>query len=418
MTSGTSHHENSASEAGPTRNRNVLIVTSDFGGGTGTHLRSLLEHRDLKTCPTTLLCQGNHELSPPTHVPMVTDAARGPLHRFPVAQARRLRQLHYVVLQQAPAIVHTYFTWSIILGRILKQMGVIRHLVENREDQGFSLSEWDLRLLRLTANVPDRIICVSDAVRRVVLESEGVRPSRATVIRNGIHIPEDLPSDWEHARLRRELGFSPGDLIVGMVANLNRPVKGVGHFLDAIPRIRARVSNARFLIVGGGELEPSLRKKARELKIDDAVVFAGRRTNVTPFYGIMDVSVLTSLSEGLSIVALESMSFGLPLVLTDVGGNPEVVEDGTNGFLVPPRDADAFSNAVVRLLSNAHLRRQLGHAGSQRVRGEFALKKVEERYQGIYDEVLRHSALHDDPPPASWPQKTGAGVTTARREQW
>ena len=132
-----------------------------------------------------------------------------------------------------------------------------------------------------------------------------------------------------------------------------------------------------------------MRDKATALGIASYVIFAGYCEEVERYYAIMDISVLTSLSEGLSITLLESMSYGLPVVITRVGGNPEVVVDGQTGYLVPARDVPSFVERVVRLLQNPDLRARMGQEGCRRIMQKFQMKDVAKRYLEIYTDLLR-----------------------------
>ena len=176
-----------------------------------------------------------------------------------------------------------------------------------------------------------------------------------------------------------------------MVANLNRPVKGVEYFIDAMPRILQQVPSARFVIFGDGMLRVGLEQQAATLGVQDHVLFAGYRTDVARYYPAFDVSVLTSLSEGLSITLLESMQHGLPVVVTDVGGNPEVVIDGVTGYLVPPRSVGPFAKRVVQLLADPNLRRQMGEAARRVVLERFDADRVAQQYLDIYAQVRSSS---------------------------
>ena len=305
---------------------------------------------------------------------------------YPIAQIRSLGLLFRIMKDRHPDVLHTYFFWSIIYGRLLKWFGIIHLLVENREDQGFGWGRHEYHWLKTTRNIPDKIICVSEAVKQVVMEREGVEESRIAVIHNGVD-PHQEPTGMQ-AITRRELGFSDDHLVIGMVANYNRPVKGVTNFLDAIPAIVSAVPSARFLFVGGGDEENSLRSKALELGIDPYVVFAGYKKEIHRYYEIMDISVLTSLSEGLSLTLLESMSYGIPIVATNVGGNPEVVAEGESGFLVPARENGPLVDRIVELLLNAELRRRMGSEGRSRVEEKFRMRDVSSRYLEIYKGLL------------------------------
>jgi glycosyltransferase involved in cell wall biosynthesis len=382
-------------EAGrdPLRATTILVVTNTLRGGTGAHIVRLLERLAGSCWQPLLLCQGSRDFDPPASVPLLEDFERQ-RDRFPVAQWRQLRTVHRLVRKHRPALVHAFFFWPIIYGRVLKRLGVIPHLVENREDQGFIWSETDYRILRATAAVPDRVICVSEAVREVVLEREGTPEDRTVVIRNGVQLPAGAHSQDDLDAARSEFGFGPEHRIVGMVANLDHAVKGASYFVDALPLIVARVPEARFLVLGEGREKAALQARADELGVGDRVVFAGFRSDVHRLYPIMDVSVLTSLSEGLSITILESMSFGIPVVATAVGGNPELVRHGESGFLVPPKDLVSFVDAVVRVLGDPQLARRLGQEGRKIVERDFALETVAGRYAELYRDVLNSEDGH------------------------
>jgi glycosyltransferase involved in cell wall biosynthesis len=304
---------------------------------------------------------------------------------YPVAHLQYLVRLQKIMKDFRPDVVHAYFFWSIIYGRLLKLAGTVKILVENREDQGFNWGRHEYIWLRATNRLPDRIVCVSEAVKRVVVEREGIEPSRIEVVSNGIDIQQG--TSGKHEVIRRELGFDADHLVLGMVANYNRPVKGVGNFLDAIPAIVKEMPSARFLFVGGGDEENSLRDKARSLGIEKYVVFVGYKKDIRPYYEIMDISVLTSFSEGLSLTLLESMGYGIPIVATRVGGNPEVVEEGLTGYLVPVNDTPALVDRIVKLLKDQDLRQNMGREGRLRAERQFQMRGVANRYLELYNRL-------------------------------
>ena len=114
----------------------------------------------------------------------------------------------------------------------------------------------------------------------------------------------------------------------------------------------------------------------------------GFREDVHRFYALMDVSVLTSFSEGLSITILESMKYGVPVVVTDVGGNPEIVSNGRTGFLVPPGDSQEFADAVIRMLRDPSRRQRFGRDAQRVVECEFDLARVSRQYEQVYRQLL------------------------------
>lgn len=364
--------------------RRILYLTADLGGGTGNHLLSLLAELDTSRWAAEIVTPRPVRARIEPTVPVrVLDPSR--FRRSPLVQIEQLHAVGRVCARQEPHLVHAYFFWTILYARLLRLTGKIPVLVENREDQGFNWGRHEYAWLRATRHAPDRVVCVSDAVRATVQEREGFDEERLTVIRNGI-TPHRPAPDKQDAR--STLGLAIDDLVVGMVANFDRAAKGVDLFVESIPGIVDAVPSARFLLVGRGRNEPEVRALARRLGIEDRLVMAGFRPDVETAYAAMDVSVLTSRTEGLSITLLESMDHGLPVVATDVGGNPEVVVHDTTGILVPVDDRAHFVRAVVDLLRDPAARRRMGERGRERVAQEFRISRTAERYAELYDELL------------------------------
>ena len=364
----------------------VAIITNDIGGGTGNHLLSMLKHWDKSFWNTVIFSTApGWDRTVPDVLIQYLPPSRYFRH-YPVAQFRYLAQLKKKFFSMRPDIVHTYFFWSIIYGRLLKMAGNINILVENREDEGFNWGFHEYLMLRLTKYLPDKIICVSEAVKKVVQEREGMEESRIAVINNGVD-SNNVPSGLQTVT-RQELGFHEENLVVGMVANYNRPVKGVGNFLEVVQTIVSAVPSARFIFVGGGNEENALREKVKSLGIEPYLVFVGYTKEIHRYYEIMDISVLNSFSEGLSLTLLESMGYGIPVVATSVGGNPELVVEGETGYLVPVNNHRLLADRIVKLLSNPELRRRMGEEGRRRVERKFRMTDVADRYLDIYKGLL------------------------------
>lgn len=241
--------------------------------------------------------------------------------------------------------------------------------------------------------MPDRVICVSEGVGRVAARREGLASDpKLRVIHNGVDIPERFGEPDAVRRKRAELGIQPGERVIGVVTNLNRPVKGVEYLIKATPTILRAVPEARFLIFGDGPLRPDLEASARELGVASRITFMGFRSDVRDWYQLFEISSLTSLSEGLSVTILESMAFGVPVVATRVGGNPEIVVDGRTGLLVPPREPVAFAEAVIGLLRDRNRLARMGEHARQEVQ-RFSTKAVAQRYDAVYREVARQAAI-------------------------
>lgn len=371
------------------RRPRVVILTSDFGGGTGNHLLQRLREPDSARVDVRILTEVRRtaRIDPP--VPVEHLRPFGPVDVYPIAQCRRFLELRKRLNELRPDVLHTFFFWPVLYGRLLKKIGVVDRLVENREDLGFNWGYQEYALLRLTRRLPDRVIAVAQAVKQQAVAKERLRPDHVTVIRNGIRAePVKTRPGGELEALRRELGIGRDAPVVGMVANLNRPVKGARFLVDAVPAILDEAPETRFLVVGDGDLLPRLRRRAETRQIEDAIVFAGYRDDVDACYQTMDVAVLPSLSEGLSITLLEAMRHELPCVATNVGGNSEIVVDGVTGYLVPARDVDALSSRILELVERPELRQELGRAGRRRVTSEFDMTAVARRYSDVYESVI------------------------------
>lgn len=366
--------------------RRVVFLTDDLGGGTGIHLISMLKHWDKRRWQAEIISRAplGSRLSP--DVPIRYLPRNGSLKMYPFAQIRDYSRIRRMVAERSPCVAHAYFFWSILFGRLLKWEGKVRTLVENREDLGFGWGVHEYSWLRMTKSLPDRIVCVSDAVKQTVMERESIEDNRIVVIRNGVDAFPDASGDA--AATRKSLGLGEDHLVVGMVANFNRSVKGASLLLDAIPKIVQAVPSSRFLLVGGGEEENSLRAKTQSLGIEPYTVFAGFRPDIFRYYAVMDISVLTSFSEGLSITLLESMRCGIPVVATRVGGNPELVCDGVTGFLVPAGDVPSFVERTVKLLKDKELRSRMGKEASLRAMRDFRLEDVASRYLDLYERLV------------------------------
>ncbi len=228
----------------------------------------------------------------------------------------------------------------------------------------------------------DRVITVSDAVR-VALERSGVRPERLRTVHNGIAIEAFEAAGSRRAEVRRSLGWGD-DPIVLMVAVLRR---GKGHdvLFSAVPTIRASVPNARFVLVGEGELGRELRSDAAPL--GEAVEFLGERWDVPDLMAAADLIVLPSWAEALPNVLLEAGAAGRAAVSTDAGGAAEIVRDGETGYIVPIGAPEPLATRIVELLEHPDRRAEMGEAARARVRAEFTFAAQARRTVEIYEQV-------------------------------
>jgi L-malate glycosyltransferase len=228
----------------------------------------------------------------------------------------------------------------------------------------------------------DRVIAASEAIAGV-LRKDGLARDRVRVVHEGV--PDRAPQPGGREVLR-ELGVPDGAPVVGNVAALTGH-KDQATLLAAAVTVTARVPDARFVIVGDGELRDELESLSRRLGLERRCVFAGFRTDLDRLIPAFTVFCLSSRMEGLGTSLLDAMAFGVPVVATATGGIPEAVADGVTGRLVPPRDPEALAAALVDALEHPEHRRAWGRAGRRRFEERFTADRMVEATLAVYGEL-------------------------------
>lgn len=236
----------------------------------------------------------------------------------------------------------------------------------------------------------DRVTAVGQFVRRALVRNEAIPAKRIDVVYNGIE-PGPEPTDDDRAAARRLLGIDPGRPVVMQVARFH-PVKDHDTAIRAWTNVHKAIPDALLVLVGDGEGRAAIQTMAAERGLQDAVQFTGAVDNARQLIPAADLCMLTSLSEGVSVTLLEAMAAALPVVATDVGGNPEVVEHGKTGMLAPRRDAATISQTLIKLLPNApYARLTLGMAGRERLLKRFTADRMHAGYAQLYESIAGDS---------------------------
>ena len=290
-------------------------------------------------------------------------------------------------------IVHTYLVSSNIFGSVAARLARVPVKITSRRDTGFSRN-WRLRLVEETLVNPfvSCVTAVSSAAAEAALSERGLSADRLVTIPNGIDVRRWKPKGQLRDSARARWGIGRDTPALGMIGSLS-PVKGHRDLLRAFRSVLGEHAEARLFLVGDGVLREELERLAAELGITSRVVFTGVRSDIGPILAMLDISVLSSLTEGLSNAILESMAMARPVVATAVGGNLGVVEDGVTGLLVPPGDSEALGHAVVRLLNDPPLARSMGEAGRRRVEKHFGLDRMVAGYERLYRSLLEDRDL-------------------------
>jgi glycosyltransferase involved in cell wall biosynthesis len=245
--------------------------------------------------------------------------------------------------------------------------------------------------LRRTANrwflnhLADAVSAVSDFSAASLAEKDGFHGPSIVVIENGVDIQR-----FNGPASLRNLDLDRGRRYLVCVARFH-PVKDHATLLRAFAIVARQRSDVDLLLVGDGPLRGDLEKLARELGIEERVRFVGLRHDVPGLLRAAEIFVLTSLSEAAPLTVLEAMASRLPVVVTAVGGNPEIVRDGVDGYLAPRGDAPAIASAILSLLDDPKAAGALGAAGAARVRERYSLERTIERYFALYARLAGHA---------------------------
>ena len=289
-----------------------------------------------------------------------------------------LRQVSREIRVREIEIVHTHQSRASFLGVILKLLTGVP-----------SVATAHCRRLQLHWMWNDHVIAVSRATREFHCRYNLCSSQNITVIPCFVDSQRFSKAASESRRLtRQEYGIEWDQPLIGVVGHVCKR-KGLIHLVKALPAIQAAVPQVRVLIVGTEERSygDAVRDCARELGVSRTLIWAGHRIDVERVLSALDLFVLPSLEEQIPLAILEAMASGLPVVATTVGGIPECVRDGVEGWLVPPAAPRPLASAVVRLLQDESMRLRMGQAGQRRAREEFSpaqnARQVEALLRGI-----------------------------------
>ncbi len=369
----------------------VLHLIRPAAGGMKRHLLSLLGRLDQDFFEIIVCCPGG---------PLAEEIRRSGWRVFTLPLKGELSFAHDLITicrlagilqNERITILHAHSAKAGLVGRLAAYLSrtplifLTAHnsILDNRPAwERFIFSAVERSLNRVT----DRVIAVSEALRRELIRKEGLPADKVTTIYNGID-PGCVPSPGERRKALCRLGlpFGKGKL-VGTVARL-APQKGVTYFLRAAAML-VKDYPVNFLIVGDGPLRRQLQKEAASLGLENRVLFTGERDDVPVILAALDVFVLPSLTEGFPFTILEALAAARPVVATRVGGVPEIITDNLTGLLVEPGDPAALALAIARLLGDREKALSLGRLGQERIREKFTDRQMVQRVEEEYRRAL------------------------------
>ena len=321
------------------------------------------------------------------------------LHReiSPIRDLRAIVRLAQLIRRERPTILHTHTAKAGAVGRIAALLArdarppIVVHTFHGHVLRGYfgSVMSFAFRTLeRLLACTTTALIAVSPEVRDDLVALHVAPASKFTVVRLGIDLAQRVDNDGERRReTRRQMGLRDDAFVVGWVGRMTA-VKNTDSVVQALRQLMERGIDAYAVLVGDGPDRDHLERYARDLGVIKRCLFLGYQEDVARFYDAMDVLLLPSINEGTPVSVIEALAAGRPAVATRVGGIPDVVRDGVDGFLVDLGDADALADRLADLAADPIRRAEMGEAGRARVFERYAVERLVDDVDKLYRLLL------------------------------
>ncbi len=306
---------------------------------------------------------------------------------------RALLRLWWIALRMKPRAVQGFLPITNLMAAVAGRFAGVPLVITARRALGTHQDRYPLfkPFDRLTNRLSHRVTINSRAVGEDTIRRDGIDPGKLVLIPNGLDSSRFASAAADRSAIREELGLLPSHQAIVCVGNLIA-YKGHADLIDAIGVLAARRPDIRLLLAGedrgiGGELH----ERAAALDIAGSVTFLGRRNDIARILAAGDLFVLPSHEEGFSNALLEAMASGLPVIASAVGGNPEALENGTLGLLVPPGNAAALAAAIGRLLDDPAHARTLGLRARAAVAGRYSPDAMIDAHLALYQGGTHHA---------------------------
>lgn len=364
----------------------VLHVTFDMTiGGAQQVIRQLIENMDESQVHSDIVCIDN-KLGELGDLLQHKGIKIFLLKRRPGFDITLIKDLYHLVKLNQYDIVHCHQYSPYVYG-LLSSIFTSAKVVFTEHGRFYpDYGTWKRKLINPIFNYfTAQSIAISRATKDALIDFENFRSDSIDVVYNGIKDHSSM--DIDENSLKDQFSIPKESLILGTISRL-QPIKNQKMMISAFKKVHDEFSNSHLLIVGDGEIKQDLELLTQELSLTDCVTFTGFQNDPYVFHKIIDVFLLSSFSEGTSMTVLESMSFSKPCVLTQVGGNPEIITDGEGGYLVESDDVEQFSKRCLELLMSESLRTDMGHKARLSFEKSFRIKNMVTSYQNIYQNIL------------------------------
>jgi glycosyltransferase involved in cell wall biosynthesis len=367
----------------------VLLFTDSFSrGGTERQFVRLVKSLDRSQYDLTIACLHRRgqllSEAESTGIPIVEFPINS-LYNFRAAQL--FAQLVRFLRREQIQIVHAFDFYTSLFAVPAARVAGVPVVLASRRELLHLRNPWQQQAIRVACRLATGVVVNSRAACNDVIGPESAIRNRVELLPNCIDLREFEPR-LSSAEVRRELGVSPNSIVIAALGNL-RPEKDLETFLLAARHILDVIPSAEFLLIGDGPERDRLKQTVDELHLTKQVYFLSDRSDVADLLGAIDILVMSSSTESFPNAILEAMAVGRPVVATNVGGIPELVEEGQTGFLVPVRDPTAIADRVLCLYRDSDRRQRMGRAARARVESNFTVEDIVARLDGIYSSFLR-----------------------------
>ncbi|PYX88295.1 MAG: hypothetical protein DMG67_17525 [Acidobacteria bacterium] len=299
---------------------------------------------------------------------------------------RQLLRLAVFLRRKNFHALHAHDLWANLLGVPAARLARTPVIISSRRylaDLEWH-TPWRNRLMGLIYRRSTQVVVNSVAVRETLLGSYGLPLKKVRIVYNAVDIDRFMGVQPDRDRLLPGVGI--GAKVIAVVANMYSPVKGHAHLIAAASSVCSALPETIFLLIGDGRERSKLEQLVREAGLENNFLFAGHRKDVPELLACCNLAVLPSEAEAMPNALLEAMASGLPVVATRVGGNLEVIEDGANGLLVPPRDPETLAAAIQRMLQDSPFAARLARAGQEQVRNRFSFDHLIAEFERLYQD--------------------------------
>ncbi len=291
-------------------------------------------------------------------------------------------RIRKAILTYNPDIIHLHSRrgadiMGLIAAKTTNTPVVLSRRVDNREPKLWARAKYSLY---------DHVITISDGIKQVLIK-EGVKKDKITVVHSAVDI-----ASFNHLCQKKhfydEFNLPNNAKTIGVIAQLI-PRKGHRFLLQVAPRLIKEIPNLRILFFGKGSLENELKHLIKDKDLQNNVLLVGFREDIAKWIGCLDLVVHPAIMEGLGVSLLQATSAKVPIVASPVGGIPEIVQDGVNGYLVDPRDSSRLQEKISLLLNNRSLAEELGKAGREIVETKFSVDSMVDGNADVYKRIIR-----------------------------